>query len=359
LNSTTIAKLVETYKLPKFRGAQLRKAFFEQQVTKFQDVSTLSLPMRQTLAAEQRVLSFDTEAVFKASDGRAYKALLLLPDGNRIETVLLNPKPGLWSCCISSQVGCGLACTFCATGKLGLSRNLTAEEISDQVLFWRQYICQQRLDARLSNVVYMGMGEPMQNRREVFASLTELMNPDTFGIGARHLSVSTVGLVKPMKEFTDQFPQVNLALSLHAANDTLRERLMPVNKSQPLAALREALQYHADETNRKIFLEYILLSGENDSAEHAEELVRYVRSFDRPALLHTNLIVYNPTDSDHQASARERARAFRDQLEAAGLSVTIRRNLGRDIDAACGQLALKAGETPGYSPSAESSPASL
>lgn len=344
MNRERIQNLVQTHGLPAFRGRQIAKAVFEQHVSSYQAITTLSAELRDRLAAEP-MLSFEVDLVLRAKDGRAHKALLRLPDNCQIETVLLNPKPGLWSCCISSQVGCGLACTFCATGKLGLARSLTAEEISDQVLFWRQYIAAEGMDARLSNVVYMGMGEPMQNRKGLFASLEELTSPDSFNMGARHLSVSTVGLVKPMKELADRFPQVNLALSLHAANDELRERLMPINRSQPLAALREALQYHADTTNRKIFLEYILLSGDNDSMAHADELVAYVRSVDRPALLHTNLIVYNPTDSKHRASAREHARTFRDRLNAAGLSVTIRRNLGRDIDAACGQLALKAKES--------------
>jgi 23S rRNA (adenine2503-C2)-methyltransferase len=341
LNSARIQSIVDALDLPRFRARQLADAFFRQHVDSFDAVSTLAKDLRARLTAEFAAMTLSEHAVFVSSDDRAHKALLKLHDGKVVETVLLNPKPGLWSCCISSQVGCALKCTFCATGLLGLSRNLSSEEISDQVLFWRQYIRRKGMDCELRNVVYMGMGEPLQNHREVFASLEELGNPESFNIGARHLSVSTSGLTRQMRMFTERFPQVNLAVSLHAANDTLRESLMPINKANPLSQLADAMRHHIVETRRKIFVEYILLQDENDGDSHARELAAFLRRVGEPHLLHVNLIVYNPTDTAHVQSPRTRARAFKGLLEAEGIPCTIRRNLGRDIDGACGQLALK------------------
>lgn len=233
-----------------------------------------------------------------------------------------------------------MACTFCATGSMGLLRNLTSEEISDQVLFWKQFIKKRKLDARLQNVVYMGMGEPFHNKRQVFDSINELNNPETFNMGSRHISVSTSGLLKPIYEMAEKFPQVNLAISLHAANDTLRTELMPINKTFPLDKLAEALTDYLAKTNRKIFIEYILLDNDNDSLENAAELVQFINKVKPKKLLHVNLIVYNQTDSHHRQASRENARIFKDYLIDNGVSATIRKNLGRDIDGACGQLAV-------------------
>jgi 23S rRNA (adenine(2503)-C(2))-methyltransferase len=342
MDSARIQHIVDTLELPRFRARQLVDAFFGQHVDSFDAISTFSKDLRARLSAEFTAMTVEENAVFVSSDGRAHKALLTLDDGKIVETVLLNPKPGLWSCCISSQVGCALACTFCATGLLGLLRNLTREEISDQVLYWRQYIRRNEMDCELRNVVYMGMGEPLQNHGAVFASIEELNNPDSFNIGSRHLSVSTSGLTRQMRMFTDRFPQVNLAVSLHAANDSLRESMMPINKVNPLSDLADAMRYHITQTRRKVFVEYILLAQENDTDSHAAELADFLRSVGEPHLLHVNLIVYNPTDTEHVQSPRERAHAFKTLLLGRGVPCTIRRNLGRDIDGACGQLALKA-----------------
>ena len=340
MNHARIKALAERFTLPKYRQSQLAEAFFRQHTRDFASISTLPRDLRERLAAEP-VLTIASAAVRVSQDGRAHKALLRLHDGKQIETVLLNPKPDLWSCCISSQVGCALKCSFCATGTLGFKRHLTSEEITDQVLFWRLYIAEHQLPARLTNIVYMGMGEPFHNREQVFDSLTELGNPETFGIGSRHLSVSTAGLPVGIREMADRFPQVNLALSLHAANDTLRLKLMPINKAFPLAQLHEALTYWLDQTGRKLFLEYILLAGENDQLEHAEELATWVHSLGPGSRLHVNLIAFNPTATPHHAPQAVAARDFKELLLAAGVATTIRRNLGQDIDGACGQLALK------------------
>ncbi len=341
MNDRKIQQIVTEQELPRFRADQLRNGFFNLHRKDFESITTLSRDLRAKLTAQYTAMTVTTDRLLRSSDGLAFKALLSLEDGKRIETVLLCPKPGLWSCCISSQVGCALGCSFCATGKLGFTRNLTDEEISDQVLFWRQFMAEEIPEATLTNVVYMGMGEPFQNKKAVFASLDELMNPGTFGIGARHLSVSTSGLVPAMKEMADRYPQVNLALSLHAANDELRLEMMPINKKFTLELLAEAIAYYVKTTNRKLFIEYILIDGKNDSSRHADELAKYLRQFHTPHLLTVNLIPCNPTDQHLQASSRTTARAFKDYLISHGISATIRKTLGRDLDGACGQLALK------------------
>jgi 23S rRNA (adenine2503-C2)-methyltransferase len=340
MDSIRIENIIADYGLQKFRANQLKDAIFNHSVSSYDEVSTLKKDLREKLKVEQPLLCLSEHKIFKSSDKRTYKALLKLEDGRIIESVLMSPKPDHWTACISSQVGCAMACTFCATGTMGLLRNLTSEEISDQVLFWRQFIKKNGVDARLNNVVYMGMGEPFHNKTKVFASVDELRNPETFNMGSRHISISTSGLLKPIYEMAERFPQVNLAISLHAANDTLRTGMMPVNKAFPLEKLAEALTDYLAKTKRKVFLEYILLDNENDSLKHADELVAFTARVQPRKLLHVNLIVYNQTDSAHRQASRENATRFKDHLQDQGVSVTIRKNLGRDIDGACGQLAV-------------------
>ena len=340
MDSTRIQHIIEKYGLQKFRAQQLREAIFERHVSSYAEISNLKKELREQLQQQQPLLCFDEHKVYKSSDKRTFKALLKLTDGRLIETVLMSPKPDHWTACISSQVGCAMACTFCATGTMGLLRNLSSEEISDQVLYWRQFIARNKLDARLNNVVYMGMGEPFHNKRQVFASLDELKNPLTFNMGSRHISVSTSGLLKPIDEMAERFPQVNLAISLHAANNTLRTGLMPINKAFPLEKLAATLTDYLARTNRKIFLEYILLDKENDTLQHADELVALIDNINPRKLVHVNLIVYNQTDSAHRQASRDNARRFKEHLQSKNVSTTIRKNLGRDIDGACGQLAV-------------------
>ena len=342
MNKQRIEDIVENYKLPKFRAKQLREAFFERHYSSFDQLTNFPKNLREQLTSENRVLSLQVLKVFKSSDKSTYKTLLELDDGQKIESVLMSPKPGLWTACISSQVGCAMKCSFCATGTMGLTRNLTSEEITDQVLFWRQFIAKNEIGTdRLNNVVYMGMGEPLHNTTEVFDSLEELTNADTFKIGSRHISVSTSGLLKGIEEMADRFPQINLAFSLHAANDNLRSSIMPINKAFNLEKIRKGLNDYIEKTHRKVFIEYVLLEGENNEVSHAKDLVIFLKSLNRPELTHTNLIVYNETDSSHKGSTRNKADEFRNYMKNNGLSVTIRKNLGRDIDGACGQLAVK------------------
>lgn len=332
---TTLKKLKE----PDFRYKQIVRAIYADGAAGYDAVTTIPRALREELRAAVAVLSFKVRKVLTSQDKRAHKALIEFPDGKLAETVLLKPKPtGTWSVCVSSQVGCAMGCTFCATGMMGLRRQLTAEEISDQVLFWKQYIRAKRLGSTLTNVVYMGMGEPLNNIENVFTSLDILLDPERLALSARHVSVSTVGLVPGIVKFIAKFPQVNLAVSLHAANDNLRNRLVPINKSFPLKALADGLSEVLAKTRRKIFIEYVLLDRENDTKKHAQELIRWLHRCGRPDLLHINLIVWNVTETDHRQTPAEQARLFRDWLRERGAHVTIRKNLGTDIKGACGQL---------------------
>lgn len=323
---------------PAYRLKQAIDAVCQNGVSSFGDIKGWPAPLREAAKAIP-VLTCVPKKVLASSAKNAFKAALTLADGNIVESVLMQPKPGLWTTCISSQVGCAMACTFCATGKLGLMRNLTAEEITDQVLFWIQYMREHKLEGHVNNIVYMGMGEPLANWVEVDKSLQVLTDPKVFNFGDRHISVSTSGIAHMIPRLAKDWPQVNLALSLHNANNEERSEIMPVNKTFSLPKLQKALQEYFKITNRKVFLEYILLDGKNDTPRHAKELAAFVNKIDKPHLLHVNLIVYNKTKSDYRETPRERAREFAEMLEEQGVSTTIRKNLGRDIAGACGQLA--------------------
>jgi 23S rRNA (adenine(2503)-C(2))-methyltransferase len=325
---------------PGYRWDQVRKAVYDQAAASYEEIGVLPADVRRAMAEKAPILSLKERRVDVSSDGRAHKALLDLADGKVVETVLLRPSATRWTTCISSQVGCAVACTFCATGLMGLSRSLTPEEITDQVLFWRQYMKKKNLEGRLDNVVYMGMGEPFACYEQVSASLKDLIDQKRFAIGARHISVSTSGVAPKIVAFGRDFPQVNLALSLHSANDELRSRLVPMNKAYDLAKLADALKTYLSETNRKVFFEYVLLSGENDRAVDAAALNRWLKTLGPSALLHVNLIVFNQTDTPHKPTDENDARRFQELVMAEGFKATVRQNLGRDIDGACGQLVV-------------------
>ncbi len=335
-----VAAALKALGQPGYRLDQVRKAVYDQAVSSYDEIAVIPADIRAALAQQAPLLSLTERRVDVSSDGRAHKALLDLRDGKTLETVLLRPSPTRWTTCISSQIGCAVGCTFCATGLMGLERTLTPEEITDQVLFWRQYMRRNNLEGRLDNVVYMGMGEPFACYEAVSESLKILIDQKCFGIGARHISVSTSGVASKIVPFGRDFPQVNLALSLHAATDELRTRLVPMNKAFPLAKLAESLREYLKETNRKIFFEYVLLKGENDRNADAQALIRWLKDLGPSALLHVNLIVFNQTDTPHQPTDESDARRFQDIIMGAGFKATVRQNLGRDIDGACGQLAV-------------------
>jgi len=340
MDAAKVSAILEELGQPGYRWDQVRKAVYGQAVSSYEEIAVLPAGVRRALSERAPILALKERRVDVSADGRAHKALLDLRDGRTIETVLLRPSPTRWTTCISSQVGCAVACTFCATGLMGLVRSLTPDEISDQVLFWRQYMARKNLPGRLDNVVYMGMGEPFACYDELAESLRRLMDQKGLGIGARHIAVSTSGVAPRIVQFAKDFPQVNLALSLHSATDVLRTRLVPMNKAYPLAKLAEALKEYLSLTKRKLFFEYVLLKGENDRPEDAEALARWLKGLGPAGLLHVNLIVFNQTDTPHRPTDEADARQFQRRVLDAGFKATVRQNLGRDIDGACGQLAV-------------------
>lgn len=346
-----IKKLSEKLKeldQPDFRLKQIQKAVFEDGISSFDEISTLSKELRHRMS-KLNILSFEIEKVLVARDKQSAKALLKLHDGKTIETVLISPKPNDWSVCISCQVGCPMNCRFCATGKMGLIRNLTAEEITDQVLFWKQTLTRRFAPPSpnigrggiLNNIVFMGMGEPFLNWENVKESLKILTDKNLFGFGSRSISVSTAGIPEGIEELAQEFPQVNLAISLHFADDKKRSEFMPVNRKYNLEDLKKALQNYFQKTNRKVFIEYILLDGINDSQEDADKLVEYIKSIKKPHLLHVNLIRYNTTSGDLKPSPKIKTQKFKDFLLQNHINATIRKSLGEEIQGACGQLAGK------------------
>ena len=342
-----VAAALKQLQVPAFRLDQVRRAIFEEAVPSYQDIAVLPVDLRRALTDNVPLMSARERRVLVSGDQRAHKALLAFSDGKIIETVLLRPSPTRWTTCISTQVGCAIGCAFCATGLMGLSRNLTPEEITDQVLFWRQYMRRENLDGRLDNVVYMGMGEPFATYDATAESLRRLMDQKQFGIGARHISVSTSGLAPQIERFGKDFPQINLALSLHAADDVLRTQLVPLNKAYPLARLGEAIKRYLTLTNRKVFLEYVMLAGKNDREGDARRLIEWIKATGPIELLHVNLILFNQTQTSYEATPEANARRFQAKLLDAGIKATVRQNLGRDIQGACGQLIVSKRESHG------------
>jgi 23S rRNA (adenine2503-C2)-methyltransferase len=282
--------------------------------------------LRARLADELPFSTLELVREARSKDGTV-KALFHTQDGRAVEAVLMRYKDGRRSVCVSSQSGCPLTCTFCATGAMKFGRNLTASEILDQVLHFR------RMEA-LDHLVYMGMGEPMMNLDNVLAAARRL--PD-LGITHRRTGISTVGWVPGIRKLTESDMPIRLALSLHAPEDTLRSRIMPVNDRYPLAEVLEACEAFYERRRRQIFIEYVMLAGVNDSYAQAVQLAELLD----PRVYKLNLIPYNPTDSTYDGSSRGAIDAFRAALEEHGLRATVRLTRGRDIDAACGQLAAK------------------
>jgi 23S rRNA (adenine2503-C2)-methyltransferase len=282
------------------------------------------------LTVRPPALHLVTEAV--SDGGRTVKWLWALSDGARVETVLMRYADRA-TVCVSSQAGCAMGCTFCATGQAGFSRHLTSGEIVEQVVAARRAAAPDRV----TNVVFMGMGEPLANYDRVWAAVVRLH--DDLGLSARHLTLSTVGVVPGIRRLAQESLPVNLAVSLHAAHDDLRNQLIPLNRRYPLALLIEACRQYRAVKGRRLSFEWALITGVNDRPGDAIELADLAR----PLAAHVNLIPLNPTPGyPVQGSAPGKVRAFRDQLVALGVNATVRRNRGTDIDAACGQLAGRA-----------------
>jgi 23S rRNA (adenine2503-C2)-methyltransferase len=312
---------------PRFRAGQVWD-WLARGAGSYEEMTNVPAALRADLEEAVPLSTLTLEAEARSSDGTE-KALFHTRDRRPIEAVLMRFRDGRRSVCVSSQSGCPLTCTFCATGRMKFGRNLTASEILDQALHFRR-------KEPLSNVIYMGMGEPLMNIEAVLESAERL--PD-IGVHPRHMTVSTVGWIPGIERMTEDGPPVRLALSLHAADESLRSELMPVNDRYPLPDVLEAcLRWH-EARRRKVFVEYVMLDGVNDRYEQAVQLARVLEP--RTAFK-VNLIPYNPTDGGFQGSTRAATDAFAQALIERGIPTTVRLTRGRDIAAACGQLAAKA-----------------
>ncbi|MBT4277691.1 23S rRNA (adenine(2503)-C(2))-methyltransferase RlmN [Candidatus Falkowbacteria bacterium] len=341
MNNKKLKDFLAKNNQPGFRYKQIVKAVYQDAVASFSDISTLPRGLRDLLGKKIDILPFKVIEAVVSKEKKAIKALFELSDKNIIESVLISPKPGTWSACISSQVGCALSCKFCATGQMGIKRDLTSDEIVSQAIFWRQYSREYNIEGSYASIVYMGMGEPFKNWENVRESIKILTDKDLGNFPNRGLSISTSGVVPGVKKFANEFKQVNLAISLHFANNEKRSKYMPINKAYDLEALKNALQYYFSKNKRKVFIEYIMLNNINDSEGDAQELIDYLLSIENKKLLHVNLIRYNTVDNNFTPSSRERVKDFQTFLLDQGISCTIRKSIGDDIHGACGQLAGK------------------
>jgi len=324
-----------------FRTRQAIEAIYSPRFRSWNDVSSLPKVMRERLAAEVPWNTLSRVAVLPSRAGDAWKALFETGDGNRIESVLIRNSRNQFTVCVSTQVGCAMDCAFCATGKLGFTRNLTRDEIVDQIRYLRDSAADAKLSGEITNIVLMGMGEPLANYEEVREALRTFTGP--IGVGTTRITVSTAGLLPGLDRLLSdpEWPPVRIAISLHAADEETRKRLMPTTAPgfiDDLVVWARKYSTAFPEKRRHLTLEYLLLSGVNDSEKDTWKLVELARRIDR---VRVNLIPYNATDSGFVGSDAIAVRRCQDKLEAAGITVTVRKSQGGDIAAACGQLAGK------------------
>ena len=320
---------------PVYRATQLWSAIYTQLVAEPDQVSSLPKPLRTRLQQDIIFSHLNPIERVVSSDAETVKTLFSLPDEARVETVLMHYDVRE-TLCISSQAGCAMGCVFCATGQLGFHRNLSTGEIVEQVVHYARELAS--LDRNVTNIVVMGMGEPFHNYDAVMAAIKRLNDPKCMNIGARRFTISTVGIVPMIKRFADENSQVNLAVSLHAANDTLRNKLIPFNRKYPLQELIPACRDYVEQTGRRLSFEWALINGINDTPEHAQELAALIKGM----ICHVNVIPLNPTPIYPGApTSADKALEFKRTLEESGITCTIRMRRGVDIKAGCGQLAAR------------------
>lgn len=330
-----IQHILSGLKEPAYRFKQITDAVFLHRIGEFEHMTMLPQSVRTVLIQELGDAVIGIKPVLEKQSRQVSKMLFALPDGEHMEAVQLSYKRGWESYCISSQCGCGFGCRFCATGSIGFKRNLTADEITDQLLYFH-------LNGHsLDSVAFMGMGEALANPN-LFEALKQLTDPRLFRLGQRRLTVSTIGLIPGITRLTEEFPQINLTFSLHSPFDEERSRLMPINERYPLLEVMKALDRHIRLTGRKVYVAYILLGGINDSKEHAEALTRILRGREkRGQLYHVTLIPFNHSEAVngcYRQVETDRLRRFLSVLKDGGIHASVRTQFGSDIDAACGQL---------------------
>lgn len=328
-------EIVTNLNLPDYRYEQILKAIFRQRKERFSEMNILPAMLREVLIQEFGEYVNSAKTVISQKSKQADKLLFELTDGERIEAIGLFYKKGWESFCISSQCGCGFGCSFCATGTAGFIRNMTADEITDQLLYFYQK------GHKLDSISFMGMGEAFANPH-LFDGLALLTDRNLFGLSQRRITISTIGFIPGIKKLALNYPQINLTFSLHSPFDDQRSSIMPVNKRYPLQEVMYTLDEHIRQTGRKVFIAYIMLNGVNDTEEHAKALAELVQSRDvGKQLYHIDLIPYNNTDktsSRYYATERKKIRSFQNILMMQGIQGTVRTQFGGEIDAACGQL---------------------
>ena len=321
--------------LPAFRAKQIWEWIWVKSAHNFDEMSNLSLTMRAQLAKDFDILPISVQTDQKSNDG-TIKLAFALHDKSLVEGVLI-PAEDRMTACVSSQVGCSLSCKFCATGYMDRKRNLDPAEIYDQVVEIDKQ-AKRHFDVPLSNIVFMGMGEPLLNYKNVLQSIERITATDGLNMSPKRITVSTAGIAKMIIKLADDQVKFNLALSLHAANDVKRNQIMPINETNTLKVLKEALLYFYQKTGNQITFEYIVFDNFNDGLEDAEELWHFAKSI--PSKI--NIIEYNPiAEAQYQNTTADKLEQFADFLKSKKLTVNIRRSRGKDIDAACGQLANK------------------
>jgi 23S rRNA (adenine2503-C2)-methyltransferase len=330
-----LEQLLESWGEPTYRAAQVWDAVYKQLKFNPELISNIPKPLRSRLDEFFNWKSLHPEINLSSSDGQTTKTLFRLVDDNAIETVLMRYQKRR-TLCISSQAGCALGCVFCATGQMGLIRNLTSGEIIQQVLEFERSLREN--GDRLTNIVVMGMGEPLHNYTQTLVAIDRLNHPDGLKFGARRFTISTVGLIPQMLRLAKEKPQINLAVSLHAAVDDLRRSMLPINLKYPLSDLMDACREYISITHRRITFEWALINGVNDSTLQAQQLAKLINGM----LCHVNIIPLNPTAGyKGTATTNLQAQQFKEQLERSGIPCTIRVRRGIDIHAGCGQLATK------------------
>lgn len=332
----TIEEFFNNQNLPNYRWQQFNQAFYQQLINDFDELTTWSKDLRSRLKEQVAFSSLKAEKKLVSADGGTSKVLLERENGQKIEAVLMQHQDGRNSVCVSCMVGCPLGCRFCATGKMGFLGKLMAQEIVDQVLYFARLLKKQ--NQQVSNVVFMGMGEPLLNLDQVWQAIQILTDEKKFALGKRRITISTAGLISEFRQLVKLGFRGRVALSLHAPNQSLREQLMPIAKANPLPELLKALDDYVRITNKRITYEYILIEDFNDLDEHARQLATLLKN----RLAHVNLIPYNPVAGESfSRPSKNRIHHFAKVLAQTGIAHSIRVTMGDDIKAACGQLAVK------------------